>query len=72
MSAPAAAPVDFGSLMVYTGARITAGKLTSEELAGISASLGLASVGLIATRPDLIPHIVAQVDAIVNSRGGMA
>lgn len=70
--APASgSPTDFGSLMVYNGARVNAGKLTAEEVAGIAVGLGLASVGLIATRPDLIPAIVAQVDAIVAARGGM-
>lgn len=71
--APAAEakPADFGSLMVYNGARINAGKLTAEEVTGIALGLGLPNVGMIATRPDLIPSIVAQVDAIVAARGGL-
>lgn len=53
---PPAGPTTFVELLPLITAAKTAGTITDEKLAQVTAKLGLAQFGLIATRPDLIPE----------------
>lgn len=68
--APVATPgVDnFVSLVGRAAAAIHGGKITQDEVNAIAAKWGVVSLPLAANRPDLVPSIAAEIDALIASR----
>lgn len=67
--APAAPNVDtFVALVGRASAAMMAGKVTQDELNAIAAKWGVVSLPLAANRPDLVPSIGAEIDALIASR----
>jgi hypothetical protein len=62
-------PQMFAALMAKVTAAQTAGKLATEQLNAIVAGVGLSATSALMMRPDLIPTVEAQVDALVAAAG---
>lgn len=62
------APITFPALVQKIAGYLSTNKLVQKELIEIVSSLGLPSLPLASTRPDLIPTIEAMVDAKVMER----
>ena len=57
---------DFPALMNKITAAVNAQKITSQTVIDIVRECGLPSLPVVATRPDLIPSIMARIDAVLN------
>jgi hypothetical protein len=67
-AAAVASPNAFVALISKASALIGANKLTQEELTAAVVAVGVPSLNLIASRPDLIPQVSATIDAMVAGR----
>ena len=65
----AAGPTTFPELLMAYTAHQTAGKISNEEMDSICQAQGLPSLPLVASRPDLIPAINEDMEAICLTRG---
>lgn len=64
-SAPSGVVPDFGGLMSYASNLIAAGRLTSDQLKAACNTFGVAEPFLLSGRPDLIPSVIATVNAML-------
>lgn len=60
---------DFGTLMEKITSVVTAGKLSHVDINAIFNARDLASIPVAAVRPDLIPALMADIDAAIASGG---
>ena len=67
-AAPAPNVDTFVALVGRASAAMMAGKVTQDELNAIAAKWGVVSLPLAANRPDLVPSIGAEIDALIASR----
>lgn len=58
----------FVALVGRAAAAMNAGKITQDEVNAIAARWGVVSLPLAANRPDLVPSIAAEIDALIASR----
>jgi hypothetical protein len=63
MAAPAAPLAPFPALLL----KITGAKLDMNQVTAILQPMGIASLPILAARPDLIPSVEAQIDALIAS-----
>lgn len=64
----AAAPTSYPELLLVVTQNIGAGKTTAEEVNGLCALRGVASLSLMSARPDLIPTVYADLQALLSTK----
>ena len=62
-------PATFGGLLSAFTFKQQQGKITADELNAICATHGVASLALIGSRPDLIPLVFSDMEALCLTRG---
>jgi hypothetical protein len=62
---PAPNIVSFPALMQKISPAVASGKVTQEQVVAIVTRLGVPSLPLLSTRPDLIPTVSAEIDAML-------
>jgi hypothetical protein len=62
---PAPNIVSFPALMQKISPAVASGKVTQEQVVAIVTRLGVPSLPLLSTRPDLIPTVSAEIDALL-------
>lgn len=67
-NATADAPTTFAGLLQAFTARQAEEKITAEEMDALCVGHGAASVALLASRPDLIPLVYADMEAVCSTR----